>query len=217
MIIHPNRVGHLTAGTGQYSSFRDNTENKVRVSFGNNNAVTTAQTWELDNGGAGGVSFLIMGRTLIRAPLTIVGRAFVDFAQGASLIVEQGGSLNAEGELFTAGPTPVVRAVTFRGHEDLPGYWQGIQFATGSANNKLTHVQIFNAGSAQWHGGAYSTASVHVTADGRVALDSVLFDRSSGYAAVVQSGGILTCETVNSNGLQFYDVATGEAWDSCSQ
>ncbi len=192
MIVYPNRAGAIAAD----NAFFGNTENMVRVSFGNTDNVGAAQTWN-----DFGVPFYVTTRTFIQAPLQIAAGVELVFAQDASLIVNQGGSLRATGT--------VDDHVRFVGGEDLTGYWQGVQYATGSASNVLSHVDFRNAGSDPWFGGSNSTATLHVTSNGVLGLDNVTFASTGGYAAIVSNGGSLSCTNVNDGGFLYYVYTSG--------
>jgi hypothetical protein len=198
MIVHPNRAGDISAS----NSFVDNAENLVRVSFGNTDAVTTAQTWNDFH-----APFYVTTRTFIQAPLVVAEGTEVAFAQDASFVVNQEGSLRAAGR----DGNPVV----FRGGEDLAGYWQGIQYGTTSAGNALEHVLLSNAGSRPWFGGGNSTATIDVESAGRVSLTNVTFARSGGFAVIVRGRGRLTCSTVDHGGFQYYDAVAQAARPTC--
>ena len=154
-----------------------------------------------------GAPFYVTTRTFVRGELTIAAGAEVEFAQDASLIVAAEGSLRAEG---TAG-SPIV----FRGGEDLPGYWKGIEIGTVSAGNVLSNVLFRNAGSEAWFGGPNSTGTLHVSSTGLVALANVLFEQSGGYAVVVQHGGRIRCTAVNHGGFRFFAAAANAAVPTC--
>lgn len=86
--MHPNRAGGIEAD----NTFTDNDEQFVRVSFGNNDAVTDTQTWlRLE------VPYRVTVRTSVRAPLTIEAGTVLEYAQDVSIIVADEGSLNAVG------------------------------------------------------------------------------------------------------------------------
>jgi parallel beta-helix repeat protein len=198
MIVHPNRVGGMTV----QNKFSDNDEARVRVTFGNTDAVLMAQTWP-----ALSSPYLVMDRTYIRAPLTIEAGAMLEFAQNANLVVTDEGTLRAQGE---AG-----RRITFSGSEDLTGYWKGIQYNTASAANMLAYVDISNAGSQAWFGGANSQSSVHVTADGSLALSNAVFAKTTGYAVIVSGSGSLSCFNVDHGGFMYYYTAIPGAVGEC--
>jgi len=191
-IVHPNRAGALAANT----IFTDNAEQSVRVTFGNNDAVEASQTWS-----ALAVPYQVMDRTFIQAPLTIDAGAVVEFTQGANFIVNEDGALTAIGE---AGNT-----IVFRGREALAGYWKGIEFATFTAANQLTYVELSHAGSDGWFGGANANATLNVDADGSLALANVTIRLTEGYAAIVRNGGSLSCTAVDDGGFQYYVYSSG--------
>jgi hypothetical protein len=198
MIVHPNRAGAIAAN----NTFTGNAEDRVRVSFGNTDAVTTAQTWH-----DFGAPFYVTVRTFVRAPLAIAAGSEIEFAQNASLLVTAEGSLRATGN--AAAP------VAFRGGEDLVAYWQGIEYNTVSANNALEHVSFSNAGSAAWSGGANSVATMNVTADGSVSLANVSFRRTGGYAIIVRSGAVISCSAVDHGGFMYFISAANSASSTC--
>jgi hypothetical protein len=198
MIVHANRAGAISAN----NTFAENAENKVRVSFNNTDAVTADQTWnDFD------APFYVPTRTSIQAALTIAAGTEVEFAQDASLVVSQGGSLRAAGN--------AEHRIVFRGGEDLVGYWQGIEYGTVSADNVLTDVVLRNAGSRAWFGGGDSTAAMHVTDTGLVTLTNVAFEQSGGYAAIVRSRGTIRCSGVDDGGYRYYASALRSAQPTC--
>jgi hypothetical protein len=187
MIVHPNRAGAISANT----QFVNNAEQRVRVTFGNNDGVETAQTWS-----ALAVPYRVMDRTSVRAPLTIDAGAELEFAQSAHLIVRDNGTLNAVG---TVGDP-----ITFRGSQALSAYWKGIEFRTASAANRLENVNLLHAGSNQWFGGTDSVGTLYVTSDGTLTLEDVTIALTGGYAAIIASGGVLSCTNVDDGGFQFW-------------
>ncbi|NNF14590.1 MAG: hypothetical protein HKN72_15285 [Gemmatimonadetes bacterium] len=198
MIVHPNRVGGIAAS----NTFVDNAEQAVRVTFGNNDAVIQAQTWEaLD------VPYLVAVRTFVRAPLTIAPGTALLFAQNVSLIVTTDGSLNAEGT--------VELPITFSGREALSAYWKGIEFGTVSAGNALTNVLLEHAGSEQWFGGVQSVSTLYVTANGSLDLSDVTIRETGGYALILGSGGMLTCSNVDDGGFQYLSSPSGAVSATC--
>ena len=187
MIVHPDRAGAISVNT----QFVNNAEQRVRVTFGNNDGVESAQTWS-----ALAVPYRVMDRTSVRAPLTIDAGAEVEFAQSAHLIVRDGGTLSAVGT--------VSDRITFRGSEALSAYWKGIEFQTASAANRLENVDLLHAGSNQWFGGTNSVGTLYVTSDGTAALENVTIALTGGYAAIIGSGGVLACTNVDDGGFQFW-------------
>jgi len=199
MIVHPNRAGAVLPS----NEIRENTEDRIRVTFGNTDVVTTDQSWEHI-----GVPYLVMSRTFVQAGLTVAEGVTLEFAQGASLLVDDGGSLAVEGGDPEVGGTPVL----FRGAEDVAGYWQGLRIGTASTSNALSHVRIANAGSSQWFGGGNSIGALYVDADGLLAMNDVLFEKSGGLAAIVW--GTVTCSNVDHGGFGLF-VRTGGTVTGC--
>lgn len=191
IIVHPEQAGAIAAN----NSLTQNTENAVRMTFGNTDAVLTAQTWR-----DFGVPFYVQDRTFIQAAVTIDPGVEFEFAQNAHFVVNEEGSLRANG----TADNPVA----FRGREDLAAFWIGIQFGTASPLNVLTNVSFRNAGSAAWFGGSNSTSTLWVTQDGTLGLFDVTFALTGGYAAIVSNRGHLTCANVAHNGFLFYVITS---------
>lgn len=192
IIVHPNRAGAISANT----VFTANDEQFVRVTFGNNDAVETSQSWD-----ALTVPWRVMDRTFVQAPLTIDAGAVVEFAQNAHLIVNEQGTLSAVGT--------AQDGIVFRGAEDLSAYWKGIEFGTLSAANRLEYADLSNAGSDGWFGGSDNVGTLYVNADGSAALDNVTFASTGGYAAVIAYQGILSCTNTDDGGFQYYVYEPG--------
>lgn len=192
MIVHPNRAGAITSNT----VVTDNDENAVRMTFGNADRVSTAQTWQ-----ALMVPYRVMDRTFIEAALSIDAGAVFEFAQGANFVVTVEGTLSANGT--------VDDRIVFRGTEALTGYWKGIEYNTVSVLNRLDYVDFLHAGSDAWTGGDNAIASLHVTGDGLAVIDNVTFSMTAGYAAIRRWEGSLTCTNTDDGGFQFYVYEPG--------
>lgn len=197
LIVHPNRAAAVTGST----RIASNPENRIRVTFGNTDAVTTAQAWAHP-----ATPFYVADRTFVQAALQIMPGTTVEFAQDASLVVNNGGPLSVGGTTGT---------VTMKGGEDLAGYWKGVEYGTVSAQNVMSRVDISNAGSAAWFGGANSTGSVNITGSGSVALSDVRFAKSGGYAAIIASGGAISCSNVDHGGFRYINRAANAAVSLC--
>jgi hypothetical protein len=189
MYVHPNRAGAIAAN----NSFAGNANDRVWVSTGNNDTVTTAQTWQNF-----GTPFYLTTRVWVNASLSIAAGTVVEFAQNASLEVSsrEAGSLRGAG----TADAPVI----FRGGEDLPGYWKGIAIGTASADNLLEHVVIRNAGSQDWFGGGNAASAIYII-NGSAALDNVTFESTNGFAIIVLGDGSISCSTVDLGGLGYWD------------
>ncbi len=192
MIVHPNRVGGIDGS----NAFSGNDEQAVRVTFGNNDRVEDAQTWQ-----SLGVPYLVVDRTFVEAALTIEAGVTLEFAQGAHFIVTDEGSINAIGT--------ALERITFRGREALAGYWKGIEVNTVSAANRFEFADFLHAGSSGWFGGSDSTGTLYVTQDGSVVINDVTVGLTEGYAAIVGNGGSLSCTAFDEGGFQIYVYEPG--------
>jgi hypothetical protein len=198
LVVHPNRAGAIASD----NTFTANTEQFVRVSFGNNDGVTVGQTWSVL-----GVPYRVTVRTFVEAALTIEAGTVLEFAQDVSLIVSNSGSLTAVG----TAQAPIL----FRGGEALSGYWKGLEFGTATASNVLDNVQLSHAGSEAWFGGSNSIATLFVTGDGLLDLADVTVRDTGGYALILESGGGLTCSNVDDGGFMYYDRQSMSASPIC--
>lgn len=185
MYVHPERAGQIAAT----NTFEDNDEDRVRVAASNTDFLRTAQTWQDI-----GVPFYVTTRVRVAAVLTVAAGTVVEFAQDASLEVPatEGGALRSAG----TAESPV----TFRGGEDVEGYWKGISIGTASNDNLLEHTVLRNGGSDDWYGGGDAAASFYMDA-GTAALTNVTFEAGAGHAIIVAGDAALTCTNVDLGGL----------------
>lgn len=191
MVVHPNLVGGIAGD----NAFVDNGEQLIRVSFGNNDRIESAQTW-VDPG----VPYHLNVRTWVEAPLVLEAGVTLQFDQESSLRIDEGGSLHADGT--ADAPVHMV------GAEALPGYWVGLQFATMAADNRLGHTRIEHAGGEQWHGGDDSEAAIYVggfEGEGRVELEEVVIAQSAGNGILVADDG----STLSCSGVTYEAIAKG--------
>ncbi len=179
MWLDPDRVGEID----DTNSFLANDDQFVRVTFGNNDAVSTAQTWP-----ALTVPYRVSDRTFVRAPLTIAAGATLEFDQDVEFIVT-----DLNGALTIAGTTS--ERVRLVGSEDLVGYWRGILIQTASASNSIANATISNGGGT---GGEtqFVFANVEVQ-NGSLALvgfaDSVEVTDSGGHGLYVGGSTLTGC------------------------
>ena len=194
MLVHPNLVGGIEAD----NDFADNDEPFVRVTFGNNDRVETAQTW-LDIG----VPLHINVRTQVEAPLTLAAGLVVQFDQDAALRVLPGGTLTAAG----TEDSPVLMT----GAETLPGYWQGLQFGTISADNRLEHTRIEYAGGEAWLGGNDREAAIFLGGSQLDALvelvDSTIADSAGNGILIQDDDSSVACSGVAFEGIAKANVS----------
>jgi hypothetical protein len=170
--VHPDAVRSI----GADNVFAGNDANVVRVGFGNNDAVTTGQTWA-----AIGVPFEMQDRMYVEAPLTIDPGAELRFRADVSMIVRNGGSLTAQGT--------VDAPIAFSGVENLPGFWQGIRIATISTDNVFDHVVFEDGGGTVWSGDTDSRAMVYLDPGSKAVFTNTTFRGSGHYGLWVPGGG----------------------------
>lgn len=168
--------------------FENNAEQKVRVVFGNTDRIETAQTWS-----ALAVPWLVMDRFYVEAPWTIEAGTTIEFAQDASAIVRNGGTITAVG---TADAT-----IVFTGAEGLAGFWKGLEVATLSADNQLEHAVVEYAGADGWTGGTDREAAFYVSAGGVLSLSETVIRESAGNGILLATDGSVTCSSVTFEGI----------------
>ena len=165
MWLHPDRVGEID-GTSSFSQGGvENDGQYVKVTFGNNDAVTSAQTWP-----ALEVPYRVTDRTFVSAPLTVAPGAVIEFDQGTSLIANTG-TLDLSG----TAADPIV----LRGIEAIRGYWQGVRIQSDSPQNVFDHVVVRDAGASAWSGASTHVAALYL-AEGRVAITNSTFTKNAG-------------------------------------
>ncbi len=170
--MHPNTVHFLDTA----SSWTGNVEDVVRVGYGNNDRVSTAQSWaDL------GIPYELQERMFIEEVLTIDPGVDVTARATVGLIVTGGGAITAIGT--------DLEPITFRGVEDLPGAWWGFKIETQSAANIFDHVVFANGGSDAWTGGNESRANVFLAGNSKVVFTNTTFRDSEHYGLYVPSGG----------------------------
>jgi hypothetical protein len=166
MWLHPDRVGEIDDTSSFSQGGVENDGQYVKVTFGNNDAVTTAQTWP-----ALEVPYRVTDRTNIDAPLTVAPGSVLEFEQDVSLIVDDGGSLDLTGT--SADP------IELRGVEAIRGHWQGVRISTDSPNNVFEHVILRDAGASAWSGNLDHVAALFLP-EGRVAITNSTFTSNEG-------------------------------------
>lgn len=115
----------------------------------------------------------------------------ITFGPGAGLAVSANGALSAVGT--EEEPIVLTGAVAERGH------WMGLHIAdSDSPDNLLEHVVLEHAGSAGWHGGAYSRAGIFTdNAGSRLTVrHSVLRDNGQAGLIAVHGGARIVLEDV---------------------
>jgi hypothetical protein len=182
MWLHPDRVGEIDDTSSFSDGGVENVGQYVKVTFGNNDAVTTAQTWP-----ALEVPYRVTDRTFVGAPLTVAPGTVVEFDQGTSLIANTG-TLNLSG----TAADPIV----LRGVEAIRGHWQGVRIMTDSPQNVFEHVVVRDAGASPWSGATTHVAALYM-AEGRVAITHSTFTNNAGTG--IQAFGNATFEAFGDN------------------
>ena len=85
--------------------------------------------------------------------------------------------------------------ITFKGEQDVTGYWKGLRFLSNNASNALTHCIVENGGSEGFDG-ANRKANVEVWDSGNLEITNSAFNKSGdvgvrveGTATITDSGG----------------------------
>jgi hypothetical protein len=185
MWLHPDRVGELDDTSAFSQGGVENDGQYVLVTFGNNDAVTSAQTWP-----ALEVPYRVTDRTNIDAPLTIAAGARLEFEQDVELIVDDAGSLTLAGT--------ESNRVDLVGVEELNGYWIGVLIQTASGSNVFSYATISNGGSTD--GAGIHVANVEVL-NGTLDLEgSVEVTNSGGFGLYVDTGTLTGCAVLSGSG-----------------
>lgn len=124
--------------------------------------------------------YVVSSYATVTAPITVQPGVTVFFGQGAALVLEEGGSLNAIG-------TP-EKPIVFRGKEHAPGFWYGIQFSSNSPKNHLSYVTVEDGAG---YGGA-DDGNVVVSVGARLAIEHTTLRNSKRNGLYVDQRGVLS-------------------------
>ncbi len=114
----------------------------------------------------------------IESAITIMpGANFIGQPNGGIEVVP-GGSLKAIG---TAG-----NEITFKGEQNVSGYWRGISIQSNNASNELNYVTIANGGEKGFDGSNLKT-NVIVEGVGRLIVQNTTLKNSGGYGIYTRS------------------------------
>lgn len=202
--LHPNHIGELSAD----QTFEGNDSQYVVVDgFGSGSTVTRPSTWR-----AYDVPYLINQIMTFEAPLTIEPGVELVFTQNAGLRIQGEGRLIADAD----GAEPII----FRGLEDIPGFWRGIEFnTTFSADNILANAIIENAGSTGWHGGPASQAGIFLRGGNNrsmLTIRNTEITGSGGFGISVENESILMdCEALDFEANTEDDINAAAAATVC--
>ncbi len=168
--VYHNVVGNIAAD----NDFTGNGDDRVYLGFGNSDSVDSEQTWEFN-----AVPYRATNRWYITSPLTLMPGVEIQFAEDASVIV------NDEGRITAVGTED--EQITFTGDEETRGYWKGIQVNTGGSANVFDYVNIEYSGGQQWSGASDSAAAVHLGTTSELHISNSTFLDNAGRA--LHAGG----------------------------
>lgn len=152
------------------SRFTDNKLNMVEV-MGNQTLGTDA-VWH-----DAAIPYYLRFFNSIAAGLVIRPGVTLVMGEGASLHVEEGGSLQAVGS--------ADKPVTIRGFDKLPGYWAGIEVSSRNSHNELRYAHIDGGGSLDANGGKAMIAIVN----GRLKIGDCVVENSASAGVLVNQQG----------------------------
>lgn len=178
--LHPGVVH----GLGGETAFVDNTNEHVRVSFGNTDAQTGETTWaSLD------VPYRVEARTSIEGDLTIEAGAELEFAQDAELILRSTGTLTAIGT--------EAQPIAFRGVAATRGYWKGIELEAGGGGDPVEvgasfdFCRISDAGSRTFSGRDDSVTAIYMQDTSAAQITNTVFENNESYGIWASSSARL--------------------------
>ncbi len=176
------------------STFEGNEDNVVALVHGNNETLAQDATWPNP-----GLPYRFMDRCFIKADLTLTPGTTLEVEADASLILEEGGQIIAEGT--------TSELITFTSVDDAgTGSWQGIHVKTGTS--VFSNAVIEHAGSKAWTGNPEHKGAFFISA-GELSLSDVEIRDSEGYGVVVHDAGSITCD-----GVTFTATAAGTLLDT---
>jgi hypothetical protein len=152
LYIHANKLHQLD---GTDSKYTGNGMNMIRMAITGGSVLTVLedQTWPKM-----GVPVLMDEGTLgIIADLLIQPGFEMVLRPDCAISVDRDGSLNAVGT--------AEDPITFRGEEDIQGYWEFLYLEGNSALNQLTNVKILNGGRLKPFGAAPANAALFLASD----------------------------------------------------
>jgi len=77
--------------------------------------------------------------------------------------------------------------ITLRGHEDQPGYWQGLGVFSRASANHLDYTIIENGGSDAWTGASETVASVYLGEDSKLVVSNSTLRGSGGAGLMAEN------------------------------
>ncbi|MEM6264869.1 MAG: hypothetical protein AAGI38_20320 [Bacteroidota bacterium] len=181
MSIAPNRMDELD-GTG--SDFTGNVDDFVELLNGD---ITQTVTMKKMN-----VPYLLNSTSLdVREPLTIEA--------GTEIEVPENGGIGVTGQGILSVNGTASQPVKIRGLQPSKGYWRGIHIETNSGSNRLSYMEISDAGSNYVYC-CNTIASVYLD-DGQCAFDHTTISNGKEY-------GIATKTDANFSNFNAVNITT---------
>ena len=160
-----------------------------------------------------------------RSRINVHVEAPVEVAPGTTVEFEQGRGMQVRGEGRLTADAAEAEPITFRGTEEITGFWKGLFFTNSlSSDNLLRNVLIENGGSGETEsGGANDVANLYVDGDQTAAAVTVSNStvRGSGkYGIAVRDGNarLMGCDGVtfaNNAGADTYNLEAGAPISRC--
>lgn len=114
------------------------------------------------------VQYYIDGGWNINANVTIEPGVRIEMRSGATVSINENGSLNATGT--------AIRPIRILGQNDEYGYWNTIYFKSNNSNNKLKYCNISNGGSAY-----YAPGMITLTSNAKVEIQNSIFRKGTDF------------------------------------
>ncbi|MFT5820039.1 MAG: hypothetical protein ACI8ZM_001273 [Crocinitomix sp.] len=159
----------------------------------------------------------VCGDINVTAALTIPAGVNLFMCAGASLEIQETGSLTAVGTALN----PII----FKGDVASPGYWEGIGILSNNPNNQFDYVTVSDAGS-YW---AWDYANVYVNGLSKLSVQNSTFSNSEGNGLYLEASAsfpifsnnsfsnntkaglnILATQVGSIDGASNYNISNGE-------
>ncbi len=149
------------------SDYTGNTKNYIDSDW-SNNATAQDVTWNALN-----VPYRLAGN------IEQIGSA-ITISPGTVFLGQPGSGIevNASGSLMALGTANEM--ITFKGEQDIAGYWRGLVFQSNTTANELTYAVVANGGE-QGFDGANIKANILVEDAGRLKMTNATVKTSAGY------------------------------------
>lgn len=100
----------------------------------------------------------------------------IEFEENAGIEIDGFNASKASLSAVGTNDKPII----FRGVKKEAGYWSGIFFNSNSANNKLTHARVEDAGGTRFNSNG-DLGAVHVYANGKLTMENTHVTNSKSY------------------------------------